>query len=159
MPELKVFYYLFLLTLLDTTSPIRPSLHGHNNGEHFCLSVSLSFSLSSCLSLSLSLPVTISMLIEEIRLLSDDDNRRELQEPIILKASRRDATLAKKRDGKPSGFTHTRSPRDGFATKVTLRASFTRQALSRDPCVPASRASRRPMFFQFFREIIAIRTI
>ncbi|XP_011257207.1 transmembrane protein 131 isoform X3 [Camponotus floridanus] len=31
MPELKVFYYLFLLTLLDTTSPIRPSLHGHNN--------------------------------------------------------------------------------------------------------------------------------
>ncbi|CAL1689510.1 unnamed protein product [Lasius platythorax] len=31
MPEFKVFYYLFLLTLLDTTSQIRPSLHGHNN--------------------------------------------------------------------------------------------------------------------------------
>ncbi|XP_050456850.1 transmembrane protein 131 isoform X2 [Cataglyphis hispanica] len=31
MPELKVFYYLFLLTLLDTTSQIRPSLNGHNN--------------------------------------------------------------------------------------------------------------------------------
>lgn len=31
MPELKVFYCLFLLTLLDATSQIRPSLHGHNN--------------------------------------------------------------------------------------------------------------------------------
>ncbi|XP_070516268.1 transmembrane protein 131 isoform X3 [Cardiocondyla obscurior] len=31
MPELKVFYCLFLLALLDATSQIRPSLHGHNN--------------------------------------------------------------------------------------------------------------------------------
>ncbi|XP_029174899.1 transmembrane protein 131 isoform X2 [Nylanderia fulva] len=31
MPELKVFYCLFLLTLLDTTSQIQSSLHGHNN--------------------------------------------------------------------------------------------------------------------------------
>lgn len=31
MPEFKVFYCLFLLTLLDTTSQIQPSLHGHNN--------------------------------------------------------------------------------------------------------------------------------
>ncbi|XP_032680759.1 transmembrane protein 131 isoform X2 [Odontomachus brunneus] len=31
MSELKIFYYLFLLTLLDATSQIRPSLHGHNN--------------------------------------------------------------------------------------------------------------------------------
>ncbi|XP_018402600.1 PREDICTED: transmembrane protein 131 [Cyphomyrmex costatus] len=31
MLELKVFYCLFLLTFLDTTSQIRPSLHGHNN--------------------------------------------------------------------------------------------------------------------------------
>ncbi|XP_018051267.1 PREDICTED: transmembrane protein 131, partial [Atta colombica] len=31
MLELKVFYCLFLLTLLDATSQIRPSLHGHNN--------------------------------------------------------------------------------------------------------------------------------
>lgn len=43
MLELKVFYCLFLLTLLDATSQIRPSLHGHNNGE--CLFLS-SFSLS-----------------------------------------------------------------------------------------------------------------
>ncbi|XP_024886137.1 transmembrane protein 131 isoform X2 [Temnothorax curvispinosus] len=31
MPVSKVFYCLFLLTLLDATSQIRPSLHGHNN--------------------------------------------------------------------------------------------------------------------------------
>lgn len=109
MPELKVFYYLFLLTLLDTTSPIRPSLHGHNNGEHFCLSSSVIFSL--ILSLFLSLPVTISMLIEEIRLLSDDDNGCELQEPIIPKASRRDATLAKKRDDKSLRNYNVHAPR------------------------------------------------
>lgn len=37
MSELKIFYYLFLLTLLDATSQIRPSLHGHNNGKSFSL--------------------------------------------------------------------------------------------------------------------------
>ncbi|XP_025989760.2 transmembrane protein 131 isoform X3 [Solenopsis invicta] len=31
MPVSKVFYCLLLLTLLDATSQIRPSLHGHNN--------------------------------------------------------------------------------------------------------------------------------
>ncbi|XP_014475490.1 PREDICTED: transmembrane protein 131 isoform X2 [Dinoponera quadriceps] len=31
MSDLKIFYCLFLLTLLDATSQIRPSLHGHNN--------------------------------------------------------------------------------------------------------------------------------
>ncbi|XP_043684488.1 transmembrane protein 131 [Vespula pensylvanica] len=31
MIELKVFYCLFLLSFLDSTSQIRPSLHGHNN--------------------------------------------------------------------------------------------------------------------------------
>ncbi|KAG7204441.1 hypothetical protein KM043_004877 [Ampulex compressa] len=31
MTELRVFYCFFLLTLLDLTSQIRPSLHGHNN--------------------------------------------------------------------------------------------------------------------------------
>lgn len=45
MPELKVFYCLFLLTLLNATSQIRPSLHGHNNGEHFSRSLARSFSL------------------------------------------------------------------------------------------------------------------
>jgi len=81
------------------------------------------------------------MLIEEIRLLSDDDNRRELQEPIIPKASRRDATLAKKRDGKPSGFTHTRSPRDGLrdeghvARELYAPSAVTRPARSGEPRV------------------------
>lgn len=48
MSELKIFYYLFLLTLLDATSQIRPSLHGHNNGESFSLRF-LSSLFSACL--------------------------------------------------------------------------------------------------------------
>lgn len=143
MSELKVFYCLFLLTLLNATSQIRPSLHDHNNGAPLLFSRSFSrMNFSFVLSLSSSRSVfsyfSHDCFNEDQRQFVSDVVKKNREIP----TTSRDVMHAKKRD-EASG---------DLPIYLTIHRCRWRSRDARELCAPSAvftRSSSRPSIYHF----------